>query len=822
MARGDVMNVSALDFKLGLRMLRRYPGITAIGTVAMAVAIALGMLYVEGLHQGLHPTLPVAEGDRIVTVRYWDLGKATVEDRSLHDFTIARTHVKTIEQFGAALAFTRNLVTADHQVEPVRGAEVTANAFTLMGMTPLVGRTLTARDEQPAEPLAVVIGERIWTTRFERDPSVVGQSVKVGTADATIVGVMPERFGFPVNQRLWLPLRADGSLLAPRTGPAISLFGRLAPGVSLRQAQAEFDGIAAELAATNREAYKNLQPRVVGYGTPPLEGDTAMIKNVLYAANTFFLLLLAVICTNVATLVFARTATRAWEVAVRNALGASRGRIVAQLFTEALVLTALAAGLGIALAKLALRWGVNGIGRDVLPFWITDSLSPTTLLYAGLLTVVAAVIVGVLPALRVTRLNVQDGLRREQAASTNLRFGGVWTTVIVAQVAITVASIPLAAVLVTASNRFGQRAEAVGADRYLTAAMVFERQRAFERQEQEADAEVTAARGRASLAELERRLRAEPGVEQVAFADRLPVMDTSKCGVEVDTATGAPTTGLRGSTLAHVSPGFFAAFGSAVVAGRNFSPVDLERRNVVIVNQSFTHLVFGDHNPVGQRIRITHSEEDGAVADDGWYEVVGIVRDIGWQMPEPSEQAAIYHPALLQPGTNVSVAVRVHDPIRFASRLRVLANAVNPEMQLTDVQLLTDVGGRGATLTWTVTYVAGVISLLVLLLSASGIHALMSFIVTRRTREIGIRVALGSPPIRIVFGIFTPAFLQVALGILAGSAVVALKIDFGSLTQVLMLIGADVVMLIAALVACTLPLRRALRINPTDALRAEA
>ena len=809
------MNVSVLDFKLGLRMLRRYPGITAIGTVAMAVAIALGMLYFEGVHQGLHPTLPVADGDRIVTVRYWDVGKRTVEERSLHDFASARTTVRTLDHLGAALVFIRNLVTEDHRVEPVHGAEVTANAFTLMGIAPLVGRTLTSRDEQPAEPLAVVIGERLWTTRFERDPSVVGRSVRVGIADATIVGVMPERFGFPLNQHLWLPLRRDGSLLAPRTGPPVTIFGRLAPGASPRQAEAELDGIAAGLAATDPEAYKNLHPRVVAYGTPPLEGDTPVIKEVLYAANTFFLLLLAVICTNVATLVFARTATRGWEVAVRNALGASRRRIIAQLFTEALVLAGVAAGLGVALATFALRWGVNGIGRDALPFWITDTLSPTTLLYGGLLTLVAAVIVGVLPALRVTRLNVQDGLRREQAAHASLRFGGMWTTVIVVQVALTVALLPVAIVGVMASNRFQRRAEAVGGDRYLTAAVT------FERQGPEADTAAVAAGGRRSLAELERRLRAEPGVEQLAFADRLPVMDTSKYNIELDTAPGVPTTGLRWSTLAHVSPGFFAAFGSAVVAGRNFSPVDLERGNVLIVNQSFTHLVFGDHNPVGQRIRIAHGE-DGAPADDGWYEVVGVVRDVGWQMPEPSEQAAMYHPTLLQPGTGVSVAVRVHDPMGFAPRLRVLANAVDPEMQLTDVRRLTDLGGRGAVLTWAVTSVAGVVSLLVLLLSASGIHALMSFIVARRTREIGIRIALGAPPPRIVSGIFKRAFLQIAAGILAGSGLVALKIDFGSLTQVLMLIGAAATMLIAGLAACALPLRRALAINPADALRAEA
>jgi putative ABC transport system permease protein len=809
------MTVSTLDFKVGLRLLRRYPGITVISTVAMAVAIALGMLYVEGLTKGLYPTLPVVDGDRIVTVRYWDVGKGALEERSLHDFAMARTSVKAIEQFGAALVFTRNLVTEDHQVEPVRGAEVTASAFTLMGMAPLVGRTLTTRDEQHAEPLAVVIGERLWTTRFARDPSAVGRAVKVGTADATIVGVMPERFGFPVNQHLWLPLRTDGSLLAPRTGSPVILFGRLAPGVSQRQAQAELDGITARLATANRDAYKNVQPWVVGYGTPPLEGDTPIIKNVLYAANTFFLLLLAVVCTNVATLIFARTATRGWEVAVRNALGASRGRIVAQLFIEALVMTAFAATLGTALARLALRWAVD-IGRDVLPFWITDSLSATTLLYAGLLTLVAAVIVGVLPALRVTRLNVQDGLRREQAAVASLRFGGVWTTVIVVQVAITVAMLPLAAVGVTASNRFRQRADAVGADRYLTAVV------AFERQGPEADAATRAARGRASLAELERRLRAEPGVERVAFADRLPVADTAKYGFEVDPDAGGPKTGPRYSTFAHVSPGFFPAFGSAVVAGRNFSPVDLERGNVIIVNQSFTHLAFGDRSPVGHTIRVMHSEENGIAADDGWYEIIGVVKDVGWQMPEPSEQAAMYHPALLQPGTDVSVAVQVHDPMGFAPRLRVLANAVDPEMQLTDVQRLTDVGGRGAMLTSTVTYVAGVVSFLVLLLSASGIHGLMSFIVARRTREIGIRVALGAPPLRIVSGIFMRAFLQVALGILAGSLVVALKIDFGSATQVLMLAGADAIMLTAGVVACTLPLRRALRVSPTAALRAEA
>ena len=812
------MAISLLDFKLGVRMLRRYPGITAMSTVAMAVAIALAMLYFEGLSKVLHPTLPIAGGDRIITIRNFDVARIEAEERSLHDFAVWRTQVKTIEHLGAARAFSRNLVTADRRVEPVSGVEITANAFMLMGTPPLLGRTLTVRDEQPSEPLAAVIGERLWTTRFGRDPAIIGQSVTIGTSAATIVGVMPERFGFPVNQRLWLPLRTDGSLLAPRTGPPVSFFGRLKPGASREQAQAELGTIAKGLAAENPEAYKNLQPRVATYGTPPIEDSGArMVVKIVYAANTVFLLLLTVICTNVATLVFARTATRGWEVAVRSALGATRRRIIGQLFTESLVLAALAAMIAIVVAKLSLRWGLSEIGGDAVPFWVNDTLSSTTLLYAGILTMVATVIVGVFPALRVTRLNVQDSLRREQAAHASLRFGGVWTTVIVVQVAITVSLLPLAPVLVMAADRFRQRADGiVGADSYLQASVTFERQTL------EPDSPAVLERARRSLAELEGRLRLEPGVEQVAFADRLPVEDTSKYRIEVDTVGGVPATGLRASTLVHVSSGFFAAFGTKVIAGRNFSPADAERGNVLIVNQSFTHLVFGDHNPVGQRIRITHGEI-GAPADDGWYEIVGMIRDFGWQMPEPQEQAAMYHPLLLQPGTGVNVAVRVPDPTAFARRLRTVANAVDPEMQLADVRLLSDVGGqRGARLTWMVTAVVSIVSLMVLVLSASGIHALMSFIVARRTREIGIRVALGSSRRRIVSGIFSRAFLQIAIGALIGSAIVALKIDFGSPTQVFYLVGADAVMLIAGLAACTLPLRRALTTNPTDALRAEA
>ncbi len=812
------LRFSWLDFKVGLRMLARYPGLTLVGTVAIAVAIALGTLYFEAINKWQNPKLPMRDADRVISIRNWDAGRLTAEARSLYDFSTWRQQAKAIENMGAAVTFVRNLQNDDQPIEPVLGADITASAFALMGTSPLLGRTLRAQDEKPSEPPVVVIGHSLWSTRFSSDPNVVGRTVKLGTVTATIVGVMPEGFGFPVNQRIWAPLRLDGSLLAPRTGPPVSVFGRLTPGTSREAAQAELNVITSRIATTHPETYRNLSPRVTPYGKPLATGGEALLlRNILYAANGIFLMLLAVMCTNVATLVFARTATRGWEIAVRNALGASRGRIIAQLFIEALVLAAGAAVLGLLVARVSLGFGLSlmAAGSEALPFWINDSLSFRTVLYAALLTVVGAMIVGVLPALRVTKSNLQDALRSHSAGS-KLRFGGFWTTVIVVQVAITVAFLPLAAGGVYESNRFTQRAEGIGAERYLTADV------SMDREDHVADSATFFGRSRQRLDELEQQLLAEPGVEHVAFADRLPVEDQFKYRIEVDTMNGAPATGRRTSTLVHVSRGFFGAFGTSVVAGRDFRPLDFEAGRVLMVNQSFARHVFGGRNPIGQRIRILEGETMGGIAREEWYEVVGMVKDFGWQLPRPEEQSAMYLPTLPAPaGRGGKIALRVRDPMSFATRLRAVAAEVDPTIRLTDVQPLTKAGGGEAQGNWALTAVAWLVSFIVLLLSASGIHALMSFIVARRTREIGIRAALGAHPRRIIAGIFGRAFLQISAGLVAGSALVALA-GLGSTREVLLLLAADGIMLVAGLTACAVPLRRALTINPTEALRAEA
>lgn len=814
-ARERTLRFSSLDFKLGLRMLARYPGLTVVGVLAIAVAIALGAVYFEAVNKWQNPELPVREPNRIVSIRNWDANELRIEGRALYDFANWRRELETVENLGAAVSFVRNLATDDKRVEPVRGAEISSNAFKLLGTTPLLGRTLTERDEQPSEPLVVVLGYALWQTRFSGDRDILGKTIKLGATTATIVGVMPEGFGFPKNERIWMPLRVDGTTLAPNTGPSVSIFGRLAPGATLDDARAELGVLGARAAASDPKTHKHIRPRVTTYAKPLAEGGVSLIlRNVLYVVNGVFLMLLAVVCANVATLVFARTATRSWEITVRTALGASRGRIIAQLFIEALVLASVAAILGLVLAKLSLRWGLAlAGGSDALPYWIDDGLSFRAILYTGLLTLVGAAIVGILPALRVTRVNVHDALRSESSAGAALRFGGFWTAVIVIQIAITVAFLPLAAGGVFESNRFNQRAAGIHAERYLTAHID------MDREDFRSDSAAFAVRARLSFNELERRLRAEPGVEQVAFADRLPVMDQFKYTIEVDSGTAAPTTGIRRSTHVQVSPGFFDTFGTSIVSGRGFTPVDFENGHVLIVNESFARHVLGGRNPIGHRIRIVNGEDD-SLAGKEWYEIVGMVRDFGWQLPEPQEQSAMYRPRLPQPGRSFSLAIRTRDTDEMATRLRVLAMDVDPAIRLTDVQPLGKVGGGEATINWTLTSVAWLISSIVLLLSATGIHSLMAFTVARRTREIGIRVALGASRRKIIGGIFSRAFLQIGAGVVVGTGLAAL-FGLSSPRSVLLVLGADAVMLVVGLTACAVPLRRALSIDPTEALRAE-
>jgi ABC-type antimicrobial peptide transport system permease subunit len=368
----------SLDLKLGFRMLAKYPGLTVIGGLAIAFGIWFGAVTFQMFGVMTSTKLPLPDGDRIVRIQNWDVKASKDEDRVLFDYQLWRS-TRSITDLGAYRDASANLVGADGTAQPEIAAEITASAFRIAPERPLLGRVLTESDEAAGAAPVVLLGEDVWTRRFARDPQIVGRPVKLGNSFATVVGVMPEGFAFPMAHKVWLPLHVNAAGAEPRQGIPIKVFGRLADGMSFENAQAEFASIGKRLAGEYPTTHAQIQPYVMPYAQ--LGVNNADILGMMGLSYFFVVVLMVVVCSTVALLLFARAAARETELLVRSALGASRRRIVMQLFAEALVLAGVAAVVGLVLAQVALtRLGRPYLEMNygTLPFWLDFNLSPTT------------------------------------------------------------------------------------------------------------------------------------------------------------------------------------------------------------------------------------------------------------------------------------------------------------------------------------------------------------------------------------------------------------------------------------------------------------
>jgi putative ABC transport system permease protein len=429
-----------MDLKLGGRMLVKYPGLTIVGGLAMAFAIWVGLVIFQVVGLFTNPTLPLSQGTRLVEIRNMDAAANEQEEKVLHDFLEWRQSLRSLTDVGAWRDSNRNLVVAGGDARPVTVAEMSASGFRVADGEPLMGRVLVEADEQPAAPAVAVIGYELWRTRFGSDPNVLGRDVQLGNQYFTVVGIMREGFEFPISHDVWLPLKTAVLDRKPRSGPAITVFALLASGETLQTAQAELTTAGRRAATELPATHQHLEPRVRPYAMIASPAGSAEGLYILYSIYFFTALLLSLICGNVGLLFFARAASREADLVVRTALGASRGRIAAQMFAEALVLGGVAAIVGVTVADVALRtWGMafleTNYGR--LPFWFDLSLSPRAFAAAIVLTVAGAALAGIMPALKITR-GMGQRLKQTTAGSGGPQFGGVWTVLIVAQVAATV------------------------------------------------------------------------------------------------------------------------------------------------------------------------------------------------------------------------------------------------------------------------------------------------------------------------------------------------------------------------------------------------
>jgi predicted permease len=811
-----------LDWKLGARLLLKYPALTIIGGLSLAGAIAIGAVGIEVAGELLYQRLPFDEGGRVVRLETQDTAASRVEPRVLHDFAIWRRSLKTVAELGAARLSERNVLTGEGRVESLRVAEITASAFPLTRVPPLLGRPLQLTDEiQGAEPV-VVLGYDVWQKQFLHDPAIIGRVVTVGRTARAVVGVMPPRFGFPRNQQVWVPLPVQDA--APREGPAVQVFGRLADGASWQDAAAEIDVVSARLAADQPATHAQLRTRVRAFaGRTP--GDPLRLEDL--AVHTIVLLLLGAVSANVATLIFARTAMREPEMVVRHALGASRARVIAQIVTEGLVLALAAAVLGLVVAQTTVRYAwirASQIIGDGLPFWVDLTLEPATIAYGLLLALVAAALIGLLPALKATGVSVQRGLQGITSTGGTMEFGGIWSFIVGAQVACTLLFVPAAVGIFTSSLHDRSSRAEFPAERYLTFRLSMDNE-ALAGEDGVPDDGQIAARRALAYEELAGRLREEPGVTHVTHGDRLPTTPPEWVAVEME-QDGAPPARLHGNyengfAMAGVGDGYHDAFGAKTVAGRGLHTADAGAPNApVVVNEAFMRVV--GRNPVGARVRTLQrgSERELGV----WHEIVGVVTDLEMLFPVDWGAAAyIYHAASAAEVDPVVVAMRVAgDAAPLAPRVTAVARQVDAGLHLRDIVTLDDIVAQERMRMAGGSVVFGSVLLVALVFSAAGLYALMAVAVARRTREIGIRIALGANPGRVLRTVFARAGRQLGGGIIAGNSLILLlawRAD--SLTAELLVssVITSVIMAAVGVLACAAPARRALRVQPTEALR---
>ena len=826
----------SLDAKLGLRMLAKYPGLTIVGVLGVSVAVAIGTLAFIAAVALNTTALPLVEGDRVVAITNRDIeASVDVKATHLHSLAVWRGALRTVSDISAHRLAQRNVMVDGYAPRSMPVAEMTGSGWQVVRVPPIQGRTFTADDEREGAPDVVVIGYELWQQLFSGRADVIGATVRLGVTPHTVIGVMPAGFGFPVNNQLWTPLRLNESAFEAGRAPAITVFGRLAPGASLEDADRELATVAPRIGDRLASRAEFIRTTVTPYTQAFFNGFFNGMGYGLLAqrAQVIVLLLLFVITTNVAILVYARTATRAGEIALRTALGASRSRVVAQLFMEALVLSTVSSAVGLAIAAAASQRAGTMIRlayRDLMPYWIRLEVTPGVSLYVAALAFISAIVIGAVPALKATRSYVSQNLK-DVSGNSSMRLGRTWTTLLVTQVAISVAVLPIAQMGTRAwlALAFTDLASPVTTNTMIAKLELDQDPESFSFSSD--DRARRRARYTASVNELERRLEDTPGVRVLRT---WPAVDEREfMQVQLDTVGRADTTWTSMPTVerAHVEADFFDAFGIGLLAGRSFSDADAAPGTVsIIVNRAFADRFFGGMNVLGRRLqRLSNAWVSGVrqPSREPWWEIVGVVEDYP-RIPTHSGYPRVYLP--LRVAETYPVVLAVHSALPSTGapgdRVRDAAIAVDPTFRLGAIRSLEDRLEDGIKAEKLGIFGIVLVTMSVVLLSTAGIYAMMSFTVTRRRREIGIRSALGAGSGRVLGGILSRALWQLGIGVAIGvvsAPIIAAIAGNGSTPRQLLVNSLALIasMVVVGVLATIAPARRALRVHPTEALRAE-
>jgi len=747
------------------------------------------------------------------------------------DYEDLRAAQQSFAQMAGYLSGSTINVTYKNNPQRYTGAYITEDLFKIIGVSPIMGRDFTADDNKPGAEKVAILSHEIWKRDFNSDPNIVGQSVRINGKAATIIGVMPANFKFPFSEQLWVSLYNEfppvprGQLVIGANNAAPAVMGRLKPGVSIDQVNAEFVGLARRLAQDNPKTNSTLTSASV---QPLLKAMTGpQLRQQVWGMLAAVILVLLIACVNVMNMQFGRAALRAKEMAIRGALGATRWRIVRQMLTESFLVATFGAVAGVMLAYWAIDMLIRATNSLPFPppYWIEYKIDGPVLFFTVAITLVATIVSGLVPALVSSKGSAAE-IMKEGGRGNSSRLVNIITRVlVVGQIALT-AALLIAATLQIKSIRnqitlnYGYDESAI-----YTARMAL-MEGAYPTQD--------ARRG--FFLRAVRALRANPQFEFAAMSDRFRMTFAGQGQYEVDGQNYTTDRDRPRGNFESVSDNYFATLGLKILEGRDFTIDDSDAKQpVAIVNTSFARKYYGNESPIGRRIRIYNPGQP-----QSWRTIVGVVPDTLMQGPfdQQTETAGFYMPLLgAEPATQFcTIIVRA----RPGQRADTLGSALSRAVAELDSNLPTYFAGTpaqfhneilgGNRIVATLFSIFGAVAFV---LSAVGLYGVMSFSVTQRTQEFGIRMALGADAARIFRMVMTQGAWQLGIGLILGAGGAALLLGVlaaaalqnilfkvNTLDPIIYFAVAGMLALVAA-ASCFVPARRATQVDPMVALRYE-
>jgi predicted permease len=797
------------DITVGARLLAKERSVTVLAAVALALGIAVNTTVFAVSSRISLRDLPLEAPDRLVALnlRIADNPRSNfaLSSPELMDWQAAST--RTFTGIAGFSEQTMNVGEPGRPVERLIGSYISANAFALLGSRPVVGRDFRPDDDRPGADPVVILGHATWRTRYASSPDAIGRRLRVNGIESTIVGVMPEGFGYPINSALWQPLALlPDAVRRSRQDRPLLAFGRLAPGATSDQAASELGAVAAALARQYPDTARDLVPRVRSQREFYIGPQWAILLSALTLAASFVLL---IACGNVANVQLARGGRRGHEMAVRLALGAARWQIVRQFLVESVLLAGVAGGLGYALSELGIRLFARATAVGNAPFWIRFTFDWPVFVFLVVVSLGTAILFGLAPALRSARVNLLGALGDASRAVTGARTRRWTAALVVTQTAMTVV------LLACAGLTLRNLAALVRLDPGVETADVV-RMRLDLAASQYADRERRAS--------FYRQLDEQLDVAFGARATYASVSPLGGAGVRPLSVEGRPLVGNAAPVVSNVAvgPRYADALGIRTLRGRALVATDAD---VVVVNERFAAIHFPDGDTVGARIRL---DATPAIPASGWLTIVGIVSNVRQRVTEGDAFDPVVYTSyggapvpwaivLVRSGTGAAAA---------AARLRDAIGRIDPDLPVFDVTMLDE---SLAADRWPSRVFSGLFAILAaiaLVLAVVGLYGVTAYAVSQRTREIGVRMALGARAADVLALVTGRVAAHVAIGVLLGlgGALAAGRFMQALLTQVsgsdpATFAGITCLLLLVAAAACTIPGRRAMRLDPVAALR---